>query len=185
MIITIMQSIAKRIIASLMLVVACLPFIVSVYFVLQQQIIHLRVTKQLKECALQTVFVPKKNITWVNQGKEILIGGKLFDVTCSIQTGDYLKVTGLYDNKEDELNKQIKNSEQDKSPLNAGDGLFSFLFQALFAAPGSEMMSKNMYLTFNDYTFSNTENLYSIYRNITSPPPKGEQLVPFFYRTRG
>lgn len=169
-----MHSLTKRIIASVFIAVACMPFTMSIYFVAQQQVIHVNVARQFKVQPLETISIHKTKVAWVREGKELLLNDKLFDVKSFSEAGDYLKVTGLFDAKEDELNDQVLKSEQDKSPANptCNNLLFSFLFQPLFSNLNSIHLSNSGLLTSNNYNISNDENLYSIYRNITSPPPK-------------
>jgi hypothetical protein len=169
-----MHSLTKPLIASVFIAVVCMPFAMSIYFVGKQQSIHLNIARQFKIRQLETISIHKTSVTWVREGKELLVNDKLFDVKFFSETGDYLKVTGLFDTKEDELNKQVLKSENEKSPVNptSNNLLFSFLFQPLFSNLHSIYSSDRGILTSNDYNFSNDENLYSIYRNITSPPPK-------------
>ena len=169
-----MHILTKRIIASFFMAVACMPLTMSVYLLAQQQVIHANVSGHFKEQPLQTISIQTTKVVWVREGKEILLNDKLFDVKFFSETGDYLKVTGLFDAKEDELNNQIQKSEQDKSPANqtSNNLLFSFLFQPLFSNLNSIHLSNSWFLTLNNYNFSPAENLYSIYRNVSSPPPK-------------
>lgn len=170
-----MHSLTKRIIASVIIAVACMPFTMSIYFVAQQQLIHINVERQFKIQSLETISIHKTRVAWVREGKELLLNDKLFDVKFFSESGDYLKVTGLFDTKEDELNNQVLKSEKENSPINptSNNLLFSFLFQPLFSNLNAVYFADNGILNSNNYNFSNDENLYSIYRNITSPPPKG------------
>lgn len=175
-----MHSLTKRIIASLIIALACMPFTMSIYFVAQQQLIHVNVARQFKIQPLETISIHKTRVSWIREGKELLINDKLFDVKFFSEAGDYLRVTGLFDTKEDELNNQVLKSEKENSPVNptSNNLLFSFLFQPLFSNLSSIYFSGSGILTSTNYNFSQDENLYSIYRNITSPPPKSWSSLP-------
>jgi len=167
-----MHSLTKRTIASVFIIVASIPFTLSVYFLVQQEMIHFNIHKAFEEQSLQTMRIIKADAEWINEGKELLINGKLFDVKYIREAGNYIEVTGLFDGKEDELNHQLKKTEREKSPVNSigHNTLITFLFQTLFSN-ATDVNTNTLMLTRN-YSFLNTENLYSIYTNLKSPPPK-------------
>jgi hypothetical protein len=168
-----MHKLATRIIAVVFIIVAFTPFLLPVYFLVQQKMIQFSVHEALEEGSLQTITILRSDITWTRQEKELLLNGKLFDVKNFTRSGDYLTVTGLFDGKEDELNLQLKRSIQERSPVNTGveNALVSFLFQTLTTPPENNNTSTVLF-NVNNYGFLKSEKLYSIYNSITSPPPK-------------
>ena len=167
-----MRNSTKSTIAFLFIIVASMPLTLSIYFFAQQQIIHFNTSKAFEEQSLQTIRIGKSDALWINKQKELLVDGKLFDVKYFRDTGNYLEVTGLFDGKEDELNRQLKKMEQEKSPVNssAHNTLITFLFQTLFS--NTTIVNTNTLIQTRNYDFSNAEDLYSIYTSIKSPPPK-------------
>src|SRR5678816_1089658 len=126
-----MYKLKIRSIAAIFMIVAFTPFALPVYFLAQQKIIQFNIHEALEKGLLQTIKVHQADISWVKQDEEILLNGKLFDIKHFTRSGNYLTVTGIFDGKEDELNYQLKKTEQEKSPLNSDgqNSLVSFLFQ--------------------------------------------------------
>ena len=168
-----MQKPGTKIIAVVFIIVAFTPFLLPVYFLVQQKVIQFNVHEALEEGSLQTITINQSDITWTRQEKELLLNGKLFDVKNFSRSGDYLTVTGIFDGKEDELNLQLKRSVQERSPLNAAmeNALVGFLFQTL-TTPPDNINTSTVLFNLNNYGFLKSEKLYSIYNSITSPPPK-------------
>lgn len=86
-------------------------------FVVKQHCIRSSMKQQLKKQLLQTVTVQKNSLVWYDDGKEVSINGRMFDVVTVKEQGRNIILTGLYDTDEDKLhdalNKAIqKNNKQ-------------------------------------------------------------------------
>ena len=67
-------------------------------------------TDRLETSRLQTLHIPIHQIHWTEFGKELLLNGKLFDVKDYYQSTNEIKVTGMFDDEEMSLEKQIDDS---------------------------------------------------------------------------
>jgi hypothetical protein len=90
-----------------LLTLVMLPVFIAAFFLVQLTMIRHEMKEQLELQSLQTIRIAEKNISWVEKGKELVINGKLFDVKSLKKTGDYLEVTGLFDELELKLQHQL------------------------------------------------------------------------------
>src|SRR5437773_2601131 len=106
----------RKSMGSLLLVVALMPFLFIICFLVNQQLIQQRMRETLEEKNLQTIVLTSDQFSWIKEGKEILLEGRLFDVKYySIENNDY-HFSGLVDEKETELVKQLsKECDQGRS----------------------------------------------------------------------
>ena len=63
--------------------------------------------QRLEHSNLQQITLAKKDVRWYEEGKEIIIGGSLFDVKSSMVKNDSVVFKGLFDQKESQLKKNI------------------------------------------------------------------------------
>lgn len=88
--------------------------------------------EKLEEDQLVTLEnIPLQHITWVKQGKEILINGRLFDVKDIIEMENgLLSVTGLYDTQEQEILTKLQqmNSGEQGNTHKLLTGLFQQVY---------------------------------------------------------
>ena len=149
-----------------------IPTLSGTWLVLAEICNRIKMEVQLEKTSLQIIEVSTSDVIWVEQHKEVLIGGKLFDVKSYTQANNKLKLTGLYDSAEDEiatlLNKLEKSgSEEDSIPA-------SFLLQALSPAEVAQNQFKTGFqpilikATFAEYLFINYHNPIL---GINTPPP--------------
>lgn len=94
-----------------------------------------RATENLEKNHLQVLYV-SGNIRWTNPGKEIIINDRLFDVKELSQSESGFVLTGMYDNEETALEKQV-NDLWEQEP---GNGLillkyFQYLVQSYLPEP--------------------------------------------------
>ncbi|MBL0145066.1 MAG: hypothetical protein IPP48_04190 [Chitinophagaceae bacterium] len=61
--------------------------------------------KKLEKSLLTTLTIPKKNVHWIENGKELVINGEMFDVKNYSVQNEYLIVCGLFDEYEKQLKK--------------------------------------------------------------------------------
>ncbi|MEP6595046.1 MAG: hypothetical protein ABJA71_03825 [Ginsengibacter sp.] len=130
----------------------------------------------LEKESLETINISSDGVKWVNKGKEILISGHMFDVESYEQTGNNLRVTGLFDTEEDYLNEQIKKNEQQESNGNNNKYtlLIGLLMQTFFAENNTAFNKNISDAGLNKFQFSFDENLYSTSLGTIIPPPKSE-----------
>jgi len=82
---------------------------VAAPFVLQLRIILVEsdAEERLERNHLEVLHIPAKNILWTKQGKEIIINNRLFDVKEFSRNTKEIVVTGIYDEVETTLEKQM------------------------------------------------------------------------------
>jgi hypothetical protein len=108
----------KKILAFAMLLIVVAPLFLFTTYLISQKVIQNQMEEQLENTALQTISVNKEDVKWVNENKEAIINGQLFDVKSSTINNGKLSLTGLYDAAENKLQKQfagLLRQQKDKS----------------------------------------------------------------------
>ena len=168
-----MQQIKQKITAYSLLLLIALPLLFSVFFLVKQNTIRVAAQDQLNTSSLQTITIPLSELHWLNNEKELLIAGKLFDVKSYTITNNTITLTGLYDNKEDELVGQLTTLVDHKNGLGSAINniIFKFLFFPVFTdhSPGINDVSWQMRVVhFSRYVGF----IPSPISFVISPPPK-------------
>jgi len=126
-----MLTVRKQPAAFGLLLLVALPLILSVGLFIKQKVLQFQREQRFETELSQTVIVSAENISWIEEGKEILIDGNLFDVKSVKKSGKNMLLTGFFDEKEESIVKHIKDTEQQKndsgSPLHQLSLKFSFL----------------------------------------------------------
>jgi len=104
----------------LMATIIMLPFFFIAVFHLQKFFVQVEMRQELKHKQLVTLQLPVDEIQWYKEGKEIIVEGLLFDVKSITYNNGLATISGLYDKKEKEINKQIEkaNNELQNNTLN-------------------------------------------------------------------
>lgn len=102
-----MKNLKKKIFAVLLTITVSVPVLISVFFLANQQIIRHRMFERLEEERSHTVTVPATSVNWIKKNKEILVGGKMFDVKSFRKEGDQYFFSGLFDDDETALNRLL------------------------------------------------------------------------------
>jgi hypothetical protein len=118
----------KRITALALILLLTIPLCLSVVFIVKQKVLQLNIQARFGKELIQTITVQKKNLTWVKKGKEIIVEGKYFDVMNYTTSGDVVVLTGFYDNKEDNLVKEIKKLIRQKKATNSSASQLAIIF---------------------------------------------------------
>lgn len=111
------------------------------FFILVLQGLQLYVRHQLKERlekeAPVHLVIPAGELVWVKMGREILVDGKMFDITTIRYEGDTALVTGIFDSKETSIMHGLK---RQASPTKAATGLgHLFVWLQQFVATGTTL----------------------------------------------
>ena len=168
-----MQQIKQKITAYSLLLLIALPLLFSVFFLVKQNTIRVAAQDQLNTSSLQTITIPLSELHWLNNEKELLIAGKLFDVKSYSFTNNTVTLSGLYDTNEDELVQElytmVDHKNGSESALN--DIIFKYLFFPVITdhSPG-----------INDFSWENRVVHFARYvgiipspiSSVISPPPK-------------
>lgn len=168
-----MLTIKKQLTAFGLLLLLALPLFFTVGIYIKQQLIQHRRESRFKTELLEVVTVKAKEVNWVKPGKEIQVGGKLFDVKSFKLIGSNIVFTGFFDSKEDKLLRHAREIQQQKSkpdnPLN--QSVARFLFLPVFKEPGSFTIQNNWFFILNRFP-KYTESLSDMPYPAITPPPK-------------
>lgn len=108
----------RKFFAGILLVLFCIPMMVTFSFVAKQNIVQWDMEEALEKKNLTKITINAGELHWHKAGKEILYQGHLFDVKDIVQLGDgTLSISGLYDSAEDELRKQAVLHQSKKQPV--------------------------------------------------------------------
>jgi hypothetical protein len=110
-------------------------------FILLLQGLQLYVRHQLKErLGKETpvhLVIPAGELVWVKLGREILVDGKMFDITSIRYEGDTALVTGIFDHKETGIMHGLKRQASPSKNATHLGHLFVWLQQ--FVATGTTL----------------------------------------------
>lgn len=155
-----------------LLLIVAVPLFFSAGFILQQQLIKHQMKQELARELLQTVRMPAADAVWLNEKQELMIEGRLFDVEDWQIEKDELTVTGLFDEDEDKLNKQLQvfadQKENSQSPLN---NLVSEFFSSPVYAASIDFTTDTHWCYINKVNYNYTES-------IPAPPFLSDILPP-------
>ena len=147
-----------------------MPVIFSICFVVHLKITQHEAKEKLEQSMLQTVHLKKEKFSWYKKGKEIRIGKHLFDVKSIKEKNGLFIVTGLYDEQEDMLHKQLEQSENNKEN-SSQNNLCNFFFHFYYSIPSNNTTEPFPFVIKTDHSDFKPAALLSPARNIVSPPP--------------
>ncbi len=128
--------------------------------------------EELEHAALVTVAIPISRLQWVQQGQEVRIDGKLFDVKSYKLRDDKVLLTGLFDEEEDLLVERIsdiQNNEPDKT--NSSLIIFKWLGCFSLCIKNDDLNTVSLIIQ-QEYPLSAAINFYDPGILIDPPPPK-------------
>ena len=163
----------KKTTAGILALLVALPLLFSVFFLVKQNTIRVEAEDQLNTTSLQTITIPLSELHWLNNEKELLIAGKLFDVKSYTFANNTVTLAGLYDNNEDELVQELYTmvDHKNRSESDINDIIFKYLFFPVFTdqSPGINDVSWQMRVVhFARYVGIIPTPVSSV----ISPPPK-------------
>jgi hypothetical protein len=162
----------KKISTILLLALTFAPAICPFVLQSQQRSIQHKMKERLEEDMLHTVTMAKAEMHWVKPGKEILLGGEMFDVKDITEQGNgIVVVTGLYDFEETLLVGQMKKKQQDDN--TNGNKQLGQAFQLLQAMP-EDLLGDSLTPQLISCSWSSLkdDDLSSPFKNILTPPPQ-------------
>ena len=92
-----------------------LPMLSPVILQLKQLHVQHEMLEKLEKESLINIRVKADDIQWVKPNKECIVGNDMFDVKNIKVDGDDLILTGLYDVKEKELKRRIRQQSEQQS----------------------------------------------------------------------
>lgn len=169
-----MKQIFKYLSVVTMLSIIAIPFLVAIGFVVKQQIIAHKMFEKLEQSAEKTYQYTLQEISWIKEGKELMIQGKMFDVKHFKIKENSIEITGLFDEEEDALQQQFLLLSQSKknTPTPLQTLIIISIFSPLFLELNTIEIPVIYTVVKNNFSINYTEN--SIRKNfpINIPPPK-------------
>jgi hypothetical protein len=167
-----LKKITKKITALTFCLLGAFPLFFILFSGFKQQQIRHRMKERLELEMLHTITIAESDVQWLNEGKEMLINGRMFDVK-SFQRSNNNKiiVTGLFDDDETALVKAVKTT-QENDHNNTGKLLVK-LFQ-LTTTTHNNLFADILIptLLINNYFPDSEQRLASEYLTILTPPPR-------------
>ena len=154
-----------------LLLAGSLPVLLVLAFLIKQQVIRHQMLEKLEEQKLHSITLPAGEVHWVKKGKEIRVQGKMFDVKTVSEKNGQFTFTGLFDEEETEL---VRNLEQDIHHKNdQGHQLLIQLLQWMQSAYPASGTGDLASVTFqiSQPSFQSIRIPHS-YKSILTPPPK-------------
>ena len=168
-----MNNLQKRITGITLSLLIMAPLFLFLGFSIKQKLVQFEMREKMENSRLQTITLKVNKLHWVNEGKEILLDGKLFDVESFTVSNTDITLTGLFDGKEDRMQQHLRNFLHQKnstsSPLN--QLAFKFLFFPIY--PVQNTVHVNDILAYTSHRFfSYAEKICQQTFTIITPPPR-------------
>lgn len=90
----------KKIISYLLLGLVLLPLLFTSGLQAFQQYVKYTVTNRLESKELVTISIPVNEVEWMEEGREIRVVGRMFDIKSYNEKDGYLVAEGVYDDEE-------------------------------------------------------------------------------------
>lgn len=105
----------RTITAACLLIGLYVPMLSPVILQLRQLHVQHEMLEKLEKEQLINIRVKTNSVQWVKPNKECVVGTEMFDVKKIVVDGDELVLTGLYDAKEKELKRMIRQQSEQQS----------------------------------------------------------------------
>ncbi len=122
-----MKNRTKCITAAFLLLVASIPFGSTIGLAILEWMVKEEMKEKLEYANLQTIEIPLKGFQWHEKGSEVLVNRKLFDVKSFHISDDKIYLTGLFDEKETELEEQISGMQKKNGDNESKEQMPAFL----------------------------------------------------------
>lgn len=119
-----------------------------------------------------TITIPLHELRWIEKGKELMVGGEMFDVRKYKIYGDTVMLTGLYDKDETLIIKKLNLVTGNTTNSDNETTLVIFKWFSCFASAGyheAVSFSRNESLCYTYILIS--DKLSVSFRATDSPPP--------------
>lgn len=169
-----MQDFKKNTAALILLVLITVPVFFSIAFIYEEAHIKEKACQRLKESSLITITVPASEVSWIKEGKEILIRGRFFDVrSCAIEK-DHVTLTGVYDLEEDALLEELKryNGMEEENSSTLAGLVLKFLSATDYFSPVQFLFHTDNGMLTNACYPSYTASICSVLHQPKVKPPR-------------
>lgn len=154
----------------ILLVVGSLPVAYPCILSAQKMFARWEMKKKLEREQLETIRVKASAVSWTFLKRECRIDGKMFDVKQVKEEGEYLRLTGLYDDKETEIENNIsRNHSEDNKKLVTVMQAFA---QAVTAQSCEPLLCARPAAIARDWQISGPTHIPTSIKTILTPPPE-------------
>jgi len=166
-----MSRYKQTIVALVLLLITSIPCLLYVYYQSAQWYIRHEMEEKLENEQLQTIVLPVSDVKWYKANKEIIVGGKLFDVKSVAYNDGIASFMGLYDHQETNIKAQLENLESDDDENAKNQSAFNLISILLFKEEdlNSSWLLNPLSVQYFDYS---KNHLLSQDISIPAPPPK-------------
>lgn len=134
-----------------------------------QSFIKMRVEIALEKSALLTIKLPADQVQWFEEGREILVDGKMFDIKSYSITDGLFTAQGIFDEKETEVVRMMGHfGEKEQQAFIIRLLLLSHCFLCIIFLSFKNNASVFIELLYQQFSI----NYHSPYLGLFFPPPK-------------
>lgn len=144
-----------------------LPFASIIFLQAWQLYVKHEAKERLEKALLETIVLQKDQFYWEEEGKEISMGGKLFDVKSFVVKGDKTIVTGIFDEKETAISAMLSGQAADDHLLIALLAWTQFFLSMVIIC-----FSINLPRQVLRYLYPYSNSYKNICRKLLTPPPR-------------
>jgi hypothetical protein len=150
-----------------LLLLMATPLLLSVVMQLRQLQVQHQAKERLEKEKQHTIALHKNQWHWVKKGKEIRVGNRLFDVHSLREVNGVFYFTGLYDDEETAIVKQLNHLQHNKQQ-SVAQTFFFFLGQL----PETGTTIIHYSAASPDHHAAYTNHYHSFLLPVHAPPPK-------------
>lgn len=167
-----MRTATKKIASILFILLGTTPWLFVFIFLIRQEAIRHEMKEELeKDIPKQVLVIPDSDIHWVKKGKEIFVNNRMFDIKTMISRNGLTTFTGLYDEQETALKKQLSESwNRDISQRNQLLAHLFFSFQFTLVETGADTIINDSFK--NIIAVLKAPGLPERHKTIPTPPPQ-------------
>lgn len=163
-------------ITSIALIVLVLSFSMTGTILLFQQLaIKIEMREKLEQSQVEAIAnLSKTDFKWVDEGREMLIGGRLFDVKEFTESPDgSVNVKGLFDDAEDDLLALLSGCADDTANNSAAHKVLADFFQQVLTCNHPEQITTQLFPGNNKVSlYFISAHLKRPIKEIQTPPPQ-------------
>ncbi len=162
----------KNILILLLFVVMLVPLVTPVLLQLKIAMVQNEAEERMEKNHLQVLHIPLNDIVWTKKGRELLFNKRLFDVKEFSKTKTELILTGIYDDEETSLEKEMDGLWQEQQSKQ-GIILYKY-FQVLAQIDLPQNISHAEKIITNKKNYHQKLSFYQkdIFIKIPTPPPQ-------------
>jgi len=151
----------------LLLLLVILPLASIIFLQLWQLYVKYEAKERMEKAFLETIVLQKDQFYWEEEGKEISIGGKMFDVKSLTVRDNSFIITGIYDEKETAINSMLSKQVSNNSLL-----IRLLLFTQFFFSIATVLLMGGFSKQNLQHSYFRLNRYRNIFRAILTPPPK-------------